>query len=212
MTAIRQAYLLAARSAVTLLREPALAERWTQPSVLPEFSVHGLAGHLASQVLNVPRALAQDIPDEPPIRLLTHYARSTWRGAEPDAEINVMIRRAGEDIATDGAAALASRTETVTEELATRFETEPANRVVHFRPGPWPLYLDDFLRTRMLEIAVHSDDLASSMGIDTPDLPDKVLAPVLNVLTKLAVRQHGQAAVLRTLSRAERAPDSIAAL
>jgi hypothetical protein len=43
-------------------------------------------------------------------------------------------------------------------------------------------------------------------------LPEGVLAPVLSVLTGLALRRHGQAALLRALSRAERAPASIAAM
>ena len=38
------------------------------------------------------------------------------------------------------------------------------------------------------------------------------LASRVTVLTTLAVRKHGVAAVLRTLARAERAPGSIAAI
>lgn len=38
MTAIRDAYLEAAASAVALLREPAVAAAWDQPSALKEFS------------------------------------------------------------------------------------------------------------------------------------------------------------------------------
>jgi len=63
-----------------------------------------------------------------------------------------------------------------------------------------------------MEIAVHSDDLAVSAGIDTPDLPAAVIEPVVDLLTRIAVRRHGQPAVLRALSRAERAPDTIAAI
>jgi hypothetical protein len=57
----------------------------------------------------------------------------------------------------------------------------------------------------MMEIAVHSDDLASSVGVATPELPDTVLGPVLDLLVGVSVRRHGQTAVLRALSRAERA-------
>ena len=61
----------------------------------------------------------------------------------------------------------------------------------------WTLTLDDFLVTRMMEIAVHSDDLALSVGIATPPLQAAVLDPVLTLLTGLAVRRHGPTAVLR---------------
>jgi hypothetical protein len=75
----------------------------------------------------------------------------------------------------------------------------------------WSLSLPDFLLTRMMEIAVHSDDLAVSVDVATPALSDDALRPVLGLLSDLAVRRHGAAAVLRALSRAERAPASIAA-
>jgi hypothetical protein len=47
------------------------------------------------------------------------------------------------------------------------------------------------------------------VGVEAPALPDEVLGPVLGLLTRLAVRRHGQSAVLSALSRAERAPDRI---
>jgi len=83
---------------------------------------------------------------------------------------------------------------------------------VHVPWGPWALSLDDFLTTRLLEIAVHCDDLAVSVGVPTPPLDPPALDPVLALLTRLAVRRHGQAAVLRAFSRAERAPATIAAI
>ncbi len=76
----------------------------------------------------------------------------------------------------------------------------------------WNLTIDDYLRSRLLEIVVHADDLVVSVGIDPPAWPEEVIAPVLGLLTTVAVRKHGVPAVLRTLARAERAPASIAAI
>ena len=76
----------------------------------------------------------------------------------------------------------------------------------------WALSLGDFLVTRMLELAVHQDDLAVSVGLATPDLPDPAFDPVLVLLARLAARRHGQAALLRALARAERAPAAINAI
>jgi hypothetical protein len=73
----------------------------------------------------------------------------------------------------------------------------------------WALRRDDFLVMRMMEITVHSDDVAASVGITAPSLPAPVLDPVLALLTRLAVRRHGQSAVVAALSRAERAPGAI---
>jgi len=75
----------------------------------------------------------------------------------------------------------------------------------------WSLTFEDFLVTRMMEIVVHSDDLAVSLDREPPTWPAGVLEPVLSLLTGVAVMRHGQAAVVRTLSRAERAPGVIAA-
>jgi hypothetical protein len=208
----REAYLQAAASAVELLGRPAVAGTWEQPSALPEFRVSGLAGHLAHQVLGVPGVLANAVPAGPPIELLDHYGGSTWRTAGIDDEVNVGIRDQGERHAADGPAALAERVASTAAELAAALPAEPPDRVVFLPWGPWSLRLDDFLVTRMMEIAVHSDDLAHSAGTRTPELPDAVFEPVLGLLAALAVRRHGQPALLRALARAERAPAGINAI
>jgi hypothetical protein len=75
----------------------------------------------------------------------------------------------------------------------------------------WSLTLEDFLITRMLEIVIHIDDLAVSVHVAPPPLPEEPTTVVLALLTRLATRRHGEAAVLRALSRQERAPATIAA-
>ena len=75
----------------------------------------------------------------------------------------------------------------------------------------WSLKLSDFLTTRLLEIVVHCDDLAYSVDIPTPPFPPSAVDRVIGLLGQLAVQRHGVTAVLRGLSRAERAPASIAA-
>lgn len=207
----RPAYLSAARSAAALLREPAVTAGWAQASALPEFTVGGLAGHLANQVLSADAVLATEGVDAP-ISIFEHYERVTWRGAEPDAEVNIGIRATGEKLAADGADQLADRVDDAITAIAGRLAAAPPDRTVHLPWGPWSLSLDDFLVTRMMEIAVHSDDLAVSVGVTTPPLGDEVLDPVFALLTGLAVRQHGSVAVLRALSRAERAPRTIAGI
>jgi hypothetical protein len=49
------------------------------------------------------------------------------------------------------------------------------------------------------------------VGLPTPEFSDDALGAVLALLTGVAVRRHGQTAVVRALSRRERAPASIAA-
>jgi uncharacterized protein (TIGR03083 family) len=211
MTGTRDDFLSTARSAADLLREPAVAAAWSGPSALPGFSVGGLAGHLAYQILAVPQALGGPAPRERTISLLEHYGRVRWIGAGIDDEINVRIRHGGEQAAAEGPAALAERVDSVVKELTDGLASA-ANRPVRIPLwGPWSLLLDDMLTTRMMELAVHSDDLAVSVGIATPTLPQGAVDTVIDLLSRLAVRRHGPTAVLRALSRAERAPTTIAA-
>ena len=60
-------------------------------------------------------------------------------------------------------------------------------------------------------MVVHSDDLAVSVDLPTPDFPDDVVAAVLGLLTMVAVERHGQTALVRALARPQRAPGDVSA-
>lgn len=204
-------FLAAATTTVALLRTPEVADAWFTPSALPEFAVSGLAGHLAWQILMVPDVLIEPVPDEAPASLLDHYRLASWIGTDVNDEFNVRIRDIGEEFAAGGAVALADRTESTVDMLRQELSAQPADRLVRMPGRSWSLRLDDFLITRLMEVAVHCDDLAVSVEVPTPTLPGPVLEPVFALLCSLAVQRHGQTAVLRALSRAERAPASIVA-
>jgi hypothetical protein len=208
----RRAFLEAAAAAADLLAEPAVSASWDAPSALRGLSVRGLSGHLARQIFHVMRVLAQGPSDEQPTTLLEHYVRSDWRDADVDDDSNAGIRRDAEREATEGPEALATQARLAVDDLRRVLPVQPADLVVYLPWGPWALSLDDFLTTRMLEIAVHNDDLAVSVDVDTPVLPAAVIDPVVSLLARLAVQRHGAPAVLRALSRAERAPATIAAI
>jgi uncharacterized protein (TIGR03083 family) len=211
MTSVRSAFGAAAEFAVDLLGNPAVADQWAEPSALAEMSVGALAAHLARQLSNVQLVLAAPAGAEPPIALLEHYARVAWIGAGLQDAPNVVIRRDSEDGAAVGPAALAAAAASAARELREQLATEPADRVVLIPWGPWSLTLDDMLITRIMEIAVHGDDLAYSVGLPDLQLPEAVADIATGLLVRLAVRRHGQAALLRAMARQERAPQSIAA-
>jgi hypothetical protein len=75
----------------------------------------------------------------------------------------------------------------------------------------WSLATDDFLVTRLMEMVVHADDLATSVDVPTPEFGSEVLDPVFRLLTALAVRRHGRDALVRTLARPQRAPATVSA-
>jgi hypothetical protein len=209
---IRQGYLSAATVATGLMADPAVARSWDAPSALRKFRVSGLTGHLASQITQVLPVLDADPPDTPPISLRDHYDRSTWTDGDIDSELNAGIRRSGDESAAIGVAMLHAQAAAALAELQQRLPAVPADRVIQLPWGPWALTLDDFLTTRVLELAVHCDDLAVSVGVETPAFPPPSLEMVLDLLCRWAASRHGGTAVLRALSRAERAPARIAAL
>ncbi|MEV6859866.1 maleylpyruvate isomerase N-terminal domain-containing protein [Streptosporangium subroseum] len=212
MAQIRELYLTAAASVAKLIAAPEVATAWREPSALPKLSVQGLAGHLAGQIFFIPKMLAEPVPTEELISIREYYARASWIGSDIDDPFNTLIRTSGEQDATDGPAALAGRVEATVQELRTVLPAAPSRPVRRPTWGAWSISLDDFVTSRLLEIAVHSDDLAHSVGIPTPELPAEAVETVVDLLSRIALRRHGATNVLRALSRAERAPASISAI
>jgi hypothetical protein len=203
-------FLDAARTAEDLIAAPAVAAKWNEPSALREFAVSGLAGHLARQVIMVPALLQREAPKDPEvIGILDHYARVPWVDAALEDEANVSVRRSSQAEAADGPAALARRTRDTIARLEEELPGQDLARPVYLPWTGWALILADFLTTRTLELVIHVDDLVVSIGAEPVQTPGTDV--VLALLTQLAARRHGSAAVLRALSRRERAPAAIAA-
>jgi hypothetical protein len=207
----RESFLAAARIASDLVRRREVTERWHDESACAGMSVGGLAFHLASQITNTVRLVGAAPADDVPIPLLEHYARAAWVHSALDDQANVSIQEGSDADADAGPEALAAE---VDEQLGrlpdVLAEVDPAAPVLIPWQG-WSLTLTDWLTTRKMEIVVHSDDLAASIGVPTPEYPEDVIAPVLALLTGVAVRRHGQAALVRALSRPQRAPTSVSA-
>lgn len=211
MSAI-DAYLTAAEHAVAMLERPEVAAAWGQPSALAEMTVGGLAGHLANQIFSVGSALEAPAAEMAPIPLLEHYARAAWINAPLDGEVNAGIRARGEKLGSEGAQPLSERARASLAEQRTILSARSADDPVFQPQAGWALRLDDFLTTRTMELVVHMDDLAVSVGLPARELPDAVFDPVLVLLARLAVLRHGQAGLLRAFTRAERAPAAINAM
>jgi hypothetical protein len=207
---IRDAFLDSAETAATLLREPVLADRWSAPSALADFSTGGLARHLANQITHTVTYLAAP-PGASAISVLEHFTGNTWVTSGVGGADNIGIRRRGEHAATlTTAAGLADDVDAALADLRTAVPAQPADRIVDL--GDWGLTIDDFLLTRVLELVVHADDLAVSLNLPTPPMPATATDATIQLLARLAAWRHGPLMVLRALARQERAPASIAAL
>ena len=194
---------MAAAVALDLIQRGEVRDRWLMPSVLPKMSIGALACHLGRQVVRAAELLPM-ATDVPPLESVdAHYHRAAWvMSTSPDDPSN--DRSTDDADAALGAAALAGRSAAALETARRLLAAGTARDVVEIPWQGWSLRRDDFLLTRMLEIVVHTDDLALSIAVRTPDFPAEVFAPVRDLLVRLAVKHHGQSAVISALTRSER--------
>jgi hypothetical protein len=185
-----------------LLRSPVLAERWAEPSALTEWSNGGLAGHLARAAFNLERALDQRGSDEGLVDAIVYYANSDPE--PPDSPIGRRIRELGDQEAAAGHAVLADRFAASVARL--RDQAVPLSPTVAVQMFGRLLSIDDCASACLLELVVHTDDLAVSLGLPTPVFSAPVMDLVMRTLYGIARAKHGDLAVLRALSRSERAP------
>ena len=204
-------FAAAARIAAELVLRPEVDARWAEESACAGMSVGGLAFHLGTQTDLVVRLLGAEPTDQAPIALAEHYARAAWVHSGPEDEANVGIREGSDAQAAEGPEALAALLEQRLAELPGVLDGTGADDPVLIPWQGWALTAHDFLVTRLMETVVHSDDLAASIGVETPEFPDDVVAPVLALLTDQAVRRHGPTALVRALARPQRAPGSVSA-
>ena len=64
--------------------------------------------------------------------------------------------------------------------------------------------LDDWVANRTIEILVHADDLAVSVGLDPLVLPADAARLAIQSLVDISRHREGDLTVLRALSRRER--------
>jgi hypothetical protein len=204
----RAIYLEAAHTALELLRSDETAARWDDDSVLTGMTVGVLASHLARSILQVGWFLDGDLTgQQQPVSATIYYARLSDTSSRT-APLNAGVEQRSAETAAHGPLAIAVQAGIALRELDTRLSTEPADRrvAIAHRPGE-ELLLDEYLRTRLVEIAVHTEDLALSIGADCPAPPRAVTAAV-DLLLDAARARHGDLSVLHALSRRERDDDN----
>ncbi|WFE53333.1 maleylpyruvate isomerase N-terminal domain-containing protein [Micromonospora sp. WMMD1155] len=207
---IRPAFLGAAEAATALLRDPMLTARWSSPSALPDFSTAGLARHLANQVTQTVTFLAAPA-GESAIPVLEHFTGNAWVTSGVDSADNIDIRRRSEQTAAvTTPRELADAVDAAIAELRATVAAQSPDRIVDL--GDWGLKVDDFLLTRVMELVVHTDDLAVSLGLPTPPMPATATEATIQLLSSLAAWRHGSLNVIRALARQERALTAISAL
>ena len=207
----RPAFVSACQSAFELASDPAVASAWDTESACAGMTVGGLTHHLLGQIRHVAALMQVPPTSTPPIPLLDHYARADWVSSSADAEANASIRDDGNAAAAAGPATVLADIPSLIELLPELVTVPRSPDTIHIPWQGWDLTTDDFFATRSMELVVHSDDLAASVGLPTPVFPESIAVQVAALLAGVAMRRHGQAAVVRALSRPQRAPDTVSA-
>jgi hypothetical protein len=198
-----------------LEQRAALDERFEKPSALAELSVRGLAGHLRRAMTVVETYLDQPAPAASPgsgtevLSAAAYYCRVLPSDRDLDSDFNRAIRQRGLESAPGAPSDFVLGWADTASEMITRLEHEPEDRLVQVYGG-LVMRLDEYLVTRLIELVVHTDDLAASLGVAPPALSFTSSGLVISTLVDIARLRHGDAAVVRALTRRER--DTVEAL
>lgn len=208
---IRSVFLDACDATRPLLVSDSVGDRWGEPSALAHMTVGSLAGHLMRAVTSVDAYLDKPVTDVGAVLDAPGYYASIEGlvGDELDSKLHTAIRRRAESEAESGHAEVVERWDAALDRLRRRLPTEPPDRRLPALGGRL-IALDDYLVTRLVELIVHSDDLAASIGAAPPAFSREATGAVINCLVGVARVRHGDEAVIIALSRRER--DTVNAL
>ena len=154
-----------------------VGDRWDRPG-LGEWDVRSLVGHTSRALLTVEAYLARPSPAAD-LASATSYFRAT-RAAAAEPAVAARGRDAGTALGSDPATAVAQIAARVVSLIDTQDGTELVTTIAG---GMW---LGDYLPTRTFELAVHTADLATVLGVP-PDVPATAAAQALAIVADLAV-------------------------
>lgn len=210
---IAEVFLRTAAVAEALLRRDRLVTMWDEPSALDGYTVAGLSGHLARAVfttrsyLSAPEPAAGVTFTDP-----AGYFLALLGDHHPvHSDAHRAVRERGAADAAEGAERLADAFTEDRRRLEGLLDGLDPSRGVEVRDG-LALTAGDYLRTRLLELVVHGDDLAVSIGRAGPvDVPAEAYRITAGLLGEIAAAREGGPATVRSLARRERHPGAVRA-
>lgn len=211
---ILAAFLGTAERVERMLGSKAVAEHWDVPSALEGYTVAGLAGHLGRGVLTVEQYIeAPAPPEDAELTDAAGYLTTVLGTHDPiDSDFHRAVRARSFEASTIGAPALAREVGRARQHLAQHLDGAAMGRRIEVLQGV-VITVEEYLRTRLVELVVHADDLAVSIGKgNEQELQPDAYEEVALVLVQVAVRRQGGLSVVRGLARRERHPEPIRAL
>lgn len=199
----------AAENIVELLDDPETAKRWEEPSALQGFSVGGLIAHLLMGATYMHRLLDGPENVTGPVVSIGEYTAS-MKMDDFDGDLHRYIRNKNERSAAHGAEPTIARLKKLLTTLQDRLRTESGGRLLDMRPTfPWVMSLEDRLRLMVLDLVVHLDDLAVSIGRPGAAANEAASSMAIETMLAAARFQHGDRAVIRALARRERSTPGV---
>jgi len=175
-----------ADAAAGFVRTVALVgDRWQEPG-LGEWDVRALVGHTSRSLLTVEEYLARpaatvEVPSAP-----AYYAATSAMAAGPGVAARGVA--AGQALGDDPATAVAG----LAARVVPLVERSDGTGLLTTLAGG--MRLDDYLPTRTFELAVHTCDLATALGLPL-EVPATAATQALRLVSELAV-SSGQAGPL----------------
>ena len=208
----RETFLRSIDTAASVIGHARTKAAWDDESALAEYTVGGLAGHLARAAITVDRYLDEPAPPaEDSLLDAAEYFIDAMGVDDPiTSEVHRQVRHRGEQAGSIGPEALTAEIEATRARLAQRLTSEPDTRCLRVFGGR-AMGLNCYLETRIVELVVHTDDLAASVGIDSPDYDAAALRTTRRVLSEIAARRNGDIALIRMHARSERATQDVTA-
>jgi hypothetical protein len=195
-----------------ILGRAELVAVWNEPSVVARYSIGGMAAHAVHGVVWLEQLLTDAEPAGlRPVRVGDFFGLNRLDDvvdveACEDA-FSASLRAAAEGFARTGAATVRAALTSSRDQLVGLLDQAAAWRAVAvIRVSGAQVPLCDYLRTRVLELVVHGDDLVCSVpGLAAPDPPPGSMEICLAVCLELAQSRVGGLDVLRGFTRSERA-------
>ena len=154
-----------------------VGDRWDRPG-LGEWDVRALVGHTSRSLVTVETYLARPAAAAE-MASAADYFRAT-RAAVAGPAVAARGRDAGTALGSDPAAAVAQ----IAARVLALVDTQDGTEVVTTIAGG--MRLGDYVPTRTFELAVHTGDLATALGVPL-DVPETAAAQALHIVADLAL-------------------------
>ena len=166
-------------------------------------SVAALVGHLVvGGILRIEEALVTEPTAD--VEPVTAARLLSWVPLESDDGVHGQVREVAATHAEAGVDSLIERATTSLDRVGPMLQEEGLERVVAY---PWApdltMTVRELLRSRVLELVVHIEDVAASIGADDFALDTDAVRIACQLGIDINVERYGAAAVIRALCRRE---------